>query len=211
MRRSLPLLAAAFLTGYLAFFAPGSARAAAFTVNSTIDAVDANPGDGACASASGECTLRAAVPETNAMPGPNTILMPAGTYLLSIFGGFDDAAASGDLDVNDNLEINGAGAGDAVIDLGSFTSQELADFAFHVHPSAVAAVSGLTIQRAGHILSPGGGILNEGDLTLDRSVLRKNTADSGAGVLNAGGVLTVTNSSFIENAGGTGSPRGAAS
>src|SRR6266540_5183460 len=43
MRRSLPLLAAAFLTGYLAFFAPGSARAAAFTVNSTIDAVDANP------------------------------------------------------------------------------------------------------------------------------------------------------------------------
>src|SRR6266545_462386 len=106
MRRSLPLLAAAFLTGYLAFFAPGSARAAAFTVNSTIDAVDANPGDGACASASGECTLRAAVPETNAMPGPNTILMPAGTYLLSIFGGFDDAAASGDLDVNDELEIH---------------------------------------------------------------------------------------------------------
>jgi len=35
-----------------------------FTVDSTVDAVDANPGDGLCATEAGECTLRAAIQET---------------------------------------------------------------------------------------------------------------------------------------------------
>ena len=42
-------------------------RAATFTVNSILDAADANPGDGICESApGGPCTLRAAVEEANA-------------------------------------------------------------------------------------------------------------------------------------------------
>lgn len=46
---------------------PIPATAATFAVNSTIDDVDAFPGDGICATATGDCTLRAAIQELNAM------------------------------------------------------------------------------------------------------------------------------------------------
>jgi CSLREA domain-containing protein len=47
---------------------PLSAQAKSFTVTSTIDAVDAVPGDGVCATAANQCTLRAAIQEANATP-----------------------------------------------------------------------------------------------------------------------------------------------
>src|SRR6266542_1525446 len=85
-RRFLALLGAAVLTAYLALFPPIGAHASAFTVNSAVDVVDANPSDGACATAAGECTLRAAIQETNAIPGADTITLPAATYVLEIQG-----------------------------------------------------------------------------------------------------------------------------
>ena len=42
-----------------------------FTVNSTADTIDANPGDALCADSSGRCTLRAAIQESNVEPNPN--------------------------------------------------------------------------------------------------------------------------------------------
>jgi CSLREA domain-containing protein len=45
------------------------AQAVVFTVDSTVDAVDAVHDDGICADESGACTLRAAIQETNALPG----------------------------------------------------------------------------------------------------------------------------------------------
>lgn len=60
---------------------------ATFVVNSTVDAVDAVPGDGVCETAvPGQCTLRAAVMEANAFAGPDTIQVPAGNYLLTLSG-----------------------------------------------------------------------------------------------------------------------------
>ena len=49
------------------------AEAATFTVNSTADAVDAAPGDGVCATAGAVCTLRAAIQESNAFAGTDTV------------------------------------------------------------------------------------------------------------------------------------------
>ena len=70
-------------------------------MNSVTDAVDASPGDGVCVTATpGECTLRAAVQEANASPGSHEISLPAGTCLLTIPGPNEDAAATGDLDIN---------------------------------------------------------------------------------------------------------------
>jgi CSLREA domain-containing protein len=102
----------------LAQFGLGSVAAAAnFTVNSTADAVDANPGDGLCETRTpGECTLRAAVQETNVLPGEDTITIPAGTYYLSIAGAWEDNAATGDLDITDDLVVTGAGMGVTLID-----------------------------------------------------------------------------------------------
>ncbi len=83
-------------------------------VNGTEDAPDAAPGDGACRSAGGACTLRAAVQEANASPAPDRILLPEGTLDLTL-GGVDDAAAVGDLDLAGDLAIVGRGAGRTVV------------------------------------------------------------------------------------------------
>src|SRR5580765_5828894 len=102
---------------------PSSAAAATFNVNSTVDSVDAAPGDGTCADSLGRCTLRAAIMESNASTSANTIKLPAGIYTLTI-GPFDDdfnflgaQDASGDLDIlNNNLTILGAGSATTIID-----------------------------------------------------------------------------------------------
>jgi|GEM_PF-1626633 len=94
----------------------GSAQAATFAVDTTLDSLDAAPGDGTCADADGHCSLRAAIQETNARAGADTIVLGAGTYAFTIPGSDEDAAASGDLDIDDDLVLQGAGAAATVID-----------------------------------------------------------------------------------------------
>lgn len=53
--------------------AVSTAAAATFTVNSAGDESDSNPGDGVCRTAGAICTLRAAIEEATARPGPETI------------------------------------------------------------------------------------------------------------------------------------------
>lgn len=61
-----------------------NANAAEFSVNDTNDAVDANPGDGICATSSGGCSLRAAIQEANALPNEDFIAVPAGVFTLTV-------------------------------------------------------------------------------------------------------------------------------
>jgi CSLREA domain-containing protein len=58
--------------------------AAVFVVNSNGDAADAHVGDGICATSSGDCTLRAALQEANALGGSNTIQFSVGSGLQTI-------------------------------------------------------------------------------------------------------------------------------
>ncbi len=67
----IPVAIAVLVAGTL--FADHTARAASFTVNSLLDTVDVNPGDGICDDGSGNCTLRAAIAEANATIGADTI------------------------------------------------------------------------------------------------------------------------------------------
>src|SRR6266700_5285954 len=89
-RTSWPLLALglALLAGLGLSIRPLPAAAATLTfqVTSTTDAPDASPGDGICADAAGQCTLRAAVQEADAQPSGSTItiLVPAGTFPLKL-------------------------------------------------------------------------------------------------------------------------------
>ena len=52
---------------------PAAAADVVLTVNDTGDSGDANTSDGTCRTGSGTCTLRAAIEQANANPGPNTI------------------------------------------------------------------------------------------------------------------------------------------
>lgn len=70
-----------FLTAaVLLMVCPGMGQ---FAVNVLVDSQDASPGDGVCADAGGNCSLRAAVMEANATAGPNDVFLPAGDYLNS--------------------------------------------------------------------------------------------------------------------------------
>jgi len=110
----LALLAAAMALG--AFLGPSPVLGASFTVDATHDAVDASPGDGVCADAGGACTLRAAVMETNALAGEDTIVLAQNVYALSILGMSEDGSMIGDLDVYGPVTIRGAGSARTLVD-----------------------------------------------------------------------------------------------
>ena len=97
----------------------GIAHAVTFTATTTLDSLDASPGDGVCADADGQCSLRAAIQEANALAGEDTIMLGAGTYAFTRAGGNEDAAASGDLDITDDLGLQGTGAEATIIDGGA--------------------------------------------------------------------------------------------
>ncbi len=175
------------------------AYASTFTVDSTADAVDAIPGDGACDDGAGNCTLRAAIQEANAYAGADTITLPAGIYALSITGVPEGGAATGDLDITDDLTVTGAGADTTVIDGGGI------DRVFSVTGSVAAEITGVTVQ-GGRTVGDGGGILNFGALTLTLVSVSGNAADdpvvwlggSGGGIANRG-TLTVGSSTVSNN------------
>ncbi len=77
---------------------------ASFTVDTTADTVDVNPGDGVAEDASGNTSLRAAIMETNALAGADSIYLSADTYGITRFG-FDDS--TGDLDIRDDISFIG--------------------------------------------------------------------------------------------------------
>ena len=193
------LAAAAALVLALAVLAsshPVRASGATFTVTSTADVIDGNPGDGTCASASG-CTLRAAVMEANALPGHDTINLSSSTYVLTLIGA-DDTAVAGDLDITDDVTITGAGAAATIIDGGAIEN------VLHVDPlntGITAEISGVTVQN-GSTTGSGGGINVDGNgtLTLSDSTLRANTTTtSHGGAMQNRGTATLTNVTISDN------------
>jgi CSLREA domain-containing protein len=198
------------------------ARAAdhTFTVNTTADGVDANPGDGLCATSGGLCTLRAAVMESNhTASGTVEIVVPANAdaYVLTIPPGQFAGEDNGDLDINRSVTITGSGAAHTIVDGNGkdrvFASTLPVDY----------TISGLTIRNGAspyagggiyqqgtfgslrltlcvvtaNAAPNGGGLYTAGDLTLDRSTVGGNTATFGDGGGILGGQLTVIVASTI--------------
>jgi len=168
-----------------------------FTVDTTTDGADINPGDGLSDDDVGNCTLRAAIQETNAMPGHDIISLPAGNYNLSIIG--DNVSdATGDLDITDDLTIIGDGAGTTIIDGGNRSR------VFVVSSEITVEISGVTLQN-GNDAATGGGIYNSGTLTLTDIAIDSNTAEAGGGIHNsATGDLTIISSTVSNNTASSG-------
>ena len=72
-----------------------------FRVNTTLDTVAVNLKTGK--DASGHISLRSAIMAADAKPNADTIIVPAGTFTLTIPGTGEDNDATGDLDINGNL------------------------------------------------------------------------------------------------------------
>ena len=152
---------------------------AEFTLNSRFDMGDGNPGDGVCETASGNgiCTLRAAIQETNALSGQDTVYIPSGIYTLSIPGASEDAAAAGDLDIFDDLVIEGSGASTTIIDAAQL------DRVMDLLLGTTLTINDVTL-RNGAMTDLGGGLQNFGTLEMNRVIIRDNTANSGGGIFN---------------------------
>src|SRR5215203_6642061 len=79
-----------------------------FTVNSTADTIDANPGDGLCADSNGQCTLRAAIEESNQEPTPNVTSTNVIIFALPNPAVID--LTLGELNITSGIWIFGPGA-----------------------------------------------------------------------------------------------------
>lgn len=175
-----------------------------FVVNTLTDETDVKLGDGICAASDGKCSLRAAIQETNAWPGADVIRLPAGTYQITIPGISEDRAATGDLDVTDDLTINGAsgdpGSADATIVDGNSI-----DRVFDVVPTGVTlSLSNLVVEngQTGQASTLGGaGILNQGNLNLTDVTIRNNNnnASGGGGLTNEQGDVHISYSTIKGN------------
>ncbi len=164
-------------------WAASLAPATTYTVNTTLDTPDVDPSNGVCADANGRCSLRAAIMDANFTAALDTILLPAGVYLLTR-PGIDDNALVGDLDITHDLTIQGAGSAAAIVDgNGAVTG----DRVFQILNTALnVTLSGMTIRNglASTSTTTGGGILMEGagHLQLSDVVLDSNRALNGGGL-----------------------------
>jgi hypothetical protein len=116
----------------------------------------------------------------------NALADPACTTIVLAEGRFKE-----NLVIDRSLSIEGAGAGESVID------GQLSDRVVHIMEDAVVSLSDVSIARGQSGL--GGGILNEGDLTLNRVAVRKNIASIDGGGLHNVGRATIYDSSFCFN------------
>jgi hypothetical protein len=103
-------------------------KATIFHVNTTADTIDTY-WDGVCADQNGQCSLRAAIIESDFLAGPAVIELPAGTYTLTrgpaddegknCFGGAE--YNTGDLDIYAPVTIQGADPASTVVEMGTLS------------------------------------------------------------------------------------------
>ena len=172
------------------------ARAATYTVGTTSDPVGV-----ACTPSSGTCSLRGLLTYENSMKTtpspPDTIMVPAGSYLLS----------QGPLTVDQSVNIAGAGAQTTQIDQETtsptsrvFDIQRKANSG--VTPTAVISGLAMAFGKAdstnGYF---GGDVRNQGILTLSEDLIEDGSTSSGSGggISNYGGTLTLTHSLVWNN------------
>lgn len=178
------------ILAFSGLLAVGSVQAATFYVNSGMDDSDANPGDGVCLTVAGQCTIRAAIQEANALAGADTIVIPAGIFHIGSL-----------LPITSDITINGVAPNTTVIDGGGSTRL------FDVSATGTLTITGCTLQ-GGHGSGYAGAIESQGILLVDRCYFTENTngfGNNGAAIYQQGPSATITNSLFVDNqAGGNG-------
>ena len=166
-----------------------------FKVNTVVDSVAVNLKTGK--DASGHISLRSAIQAANSKPNGDTILLPSGTFTLTLAGTNEDNAATGDLDLNSKVTIKGKGAGLTLIDGNSL------DRVFQILGGKVQ-ISGVTIE-GGEASEGGGVLLSTGQLKLTSVIVTENLATGTAGQPGANGAADTTTATAGSNgtSGGT--------
>lgn len=191
------LTALALLAGVFLAARPHSAHAATITVTTNVDALNSD----------GDCSLREAIVAANtdqsvsgcaAGSGPDTIELPAGQYVLAIAGRSKSAAATGDLDIAEDVMIVGAGSDTTRI------SADRLDRVLELR-TATVTIQGVTIT-GGDTASPipieiGSGVPvgPASSLTLTRNRVNDNAGNGALSLI--GQALTVLDGRVDNNSG----------
>ena len=176
------------------------------------------------------CSLREAIQAANsdlafsgcsAGSGTDTIILASDVYKLTLAGANEDNDATGDLDIKSDIIIQGVSSSQTIIQSGLSATSGI-DRVIQIFSGANVVIKNVVIRygRTTDIASPeqknGGGILNLGNLTIEKSILRENYsgngtpnsgwADSGngAGIYNESGLLSIYNSDLFYNQTGRG-------
>lgn len=154
----------------------------------------ADTNDGLCTP--DDCSLREAVVTANLCPGKQVIELPAGGYNLTRVGPGEDAADTGDLDITDDLIIQGIGV-PSIDGQGS-------DRVIEIHSPAKVEIELVMITNG--YADMGAGILNRGELVMRSGAVSYNTAVSPTGYSGGGGLFngqgataTFIGTQFLEN------------
>ncbi len=171
--------------GLLSLSLAGVAGAATFTVTKTADT-----NDGTCDS---DCSLREAIAAANGAVGADVI---------NLTGVGPTITLSAQLSVSSDMTLNGPGAANLTI------SGNNAVRVFNII-SGTVVMNDLTIAD-GNVsgFTLGGGIFNNGTLTLTDCILSNNTAASDGGGIFNNGTLTLTDCILSNNTAGNGSNGG---
>lgn len=184
---SVLLMALTLVLGLLVAQPPQTAQAAALTVDNTTDG-----NDGSCSD--GDCSLREAIA---AAAGGDTI-----TFAAGLSGG--TIVLGSTLTLARDVTIDGSALASAITVSGPGASCTTCFRVFYVNTGVTATLNRLTIADGKANGDYGGGVYNQGTLTVTNSTLSGNTAGYGSGGIHNDGTLTVTNSSFSDNSGNYG-------
>jgi len=217
MRKTLWLVAVlgAWLSGCADY--PEGGEAGFFVVTTPLDLVDVAPGNGRCETVNKQCSLRAAVQESNALPGPNTVQLPAGNYLLTLTvgaDGVDNGASEASLETTGPLRLLGAEATTTVID----GNGDALRTSLWEQRSGELWMSDVTLANGGGGIVSAGGALSasaQSATRLQRVIVRDNAAFAFGGGISTQGTLLMEDSRIVNNrvdarGGGLGLVRGTA-
>lgn len=168
-------------------------------VNYTVTKIE-DTNDGVCSNL--DCSLREAVLNANACPGPHTITLPVGGYSLTIPGINEDAGETGDLDITKDVTIIGT--------LPPPSVHGNIERSFHIHSGATVTFDHIWLTGGSAIF--GGGLINEGVLTLSSFTCNYNSVaippggmgDAMGGCIFNTGELSILGAQFLANTAGFG-------
>jgi CSLREA domain-containing protein len=176
---------------------PLPARGMTITVNTTEDELN-NDGDCSLREAIEAANTDAAVDACTGGSGVDTVILPAGTYTLTVHGADEDENQTGDLDIRDDLTLRGEGTAATIID------GDAADRVIHVLGTTFA-MEQVSVTNGRVVGAAGGAVLNWcGRVTIDDCTITGNTAGNGGGLYNHAGVrdtgtMEVIHSQILNN------------
>jgi hypothetical protein len=168
---------------------------ATFTVNVYTDKPDINLADPAALDEDGNTSVRAAIMQGNALGGTHTVnfsgtVFGTGVHQISITNGrWPTLTASFTFD----------GPTTAIVSFVPVINLEIGEHrVIRVGAASTTVIKNLTISGGREPTASGGGIWNEGTLTLDACRVTLNSANVGGGIANDK-TLTVTNCDISSN------------